>query len=63
MSDAPVTLVPEASQDFISFASTGSVTAEKITGIELVAAMTDCADGVAIATMASGLSAANCLAI
>ena len=56
MSDTPVTLVPDASQVFTSFAATGSVTALNTTGISFVAATTACADGVAIATITSGLS-------
>src|SRR5690606_41857634 len=47
-SDTPVTLVPLGSVLGTSCAATGSVTAEKTTGIELVAATTAWADGVAI---------------
>ena len=62
-SDTPVTLVLEASQLLTSLAATGSVTAANTTGIDLVAATTDCALGVAMATITSGLSPANFLAI
>src|SRR5690606_9408518 len=58
-SDTPVTLVPEAAMLGTSCAATGSVTAEYTTGTSLVAATTDCADGVAMATMASGRSPTN----
>ncbi|MNI40538.1 hypothetical protein D3C73_947630 [compost metagenome] len=46
-----------------SWAATGSVTAEYTTGTSLVAATTACADGVAMATMASGRSPTNLRAI
>ena len=62
-SEAPVTLVPEPSKLGTSLAATGSVTAENTSGMLLVEAATDCADGVAIATITSGSSATNCLAI
>jgi hypothetical protein len=46
-----------------SCAATGSVTAEKITGMSLVAATAACADGVEIATIAAGASPTNWRAI
>ena len=63
LSDTPVTLVPVGAQLLTSCAATGSVTPEYTTGIDLVAATTACADGVAMATMASGLSPMNLRAI
>src|SRR3546814_15690433 len=62
-SDTPVTLVPDAAMLGTSCAATGSVTAEYTTGTSLVAATTDWADGVAMATMASGRSPPNLRAI
>lgn len=62
-SDTPVTLVPVGSMLATSWAATGSVTAEYTTGTSLVAATTAWADGVAMATMASGLSPTNLRAI
>src|SRR5690606_26241267 len=58
-SETPVTLVPDASMEGTSCAATGSVTAEYTTGMSLVAATTDWAEGVAMATMASGRSPTN----
>ena len=49
--------VPEPSKLGTSLAATGSVTAENTSGMLLVEAATDCADGVAIATITSGSSA------
>src|SRR5690554_995172 len=59
LSETPVTLVPEGSMEPTNCAATGSVTAEYTTGMVLVAATTACADGVAIATITSGLSPTN----
>ena len=47
----------------INLAPSGSETAVYIIGMVVVAETTDCADGVEIATIASGLSPTNCLAI
>ncbi|VTR15362.1 Uncharacterised protein [Serratia fonticola] len=55
LSETPVTLVPLGCQLLTSLAATGSVTVVNTTGIVLVAATTDCAAGVEIATIASGL--------
>src|SRR2546427_10163327 len=62
-SDTPVTLFLDGSQLGTSLAATGSVTAENTTGTVLVDATTAWAEGVAMATMASGLSPTNLRAI
>ncbi len=62
-SDTPVTLVLDGSQLGTSLAATGSVTAENTTGTLFVAVITAWAEGVAMATMASGLSPMNLRAI
>src|SRR5690606_36177864 len=54
---------PEGSQLRTSWAATGSVTAAKTTGTDLVLATTASADGVAMATITSGLSPTNLRAI
>ena len=61
--DVPVMLVPEGCQFWMSFAPIGSVMPANTTGMVLVAAATACALGVVMATMTSGLSPANFLAI
>src|SRR5690606_26056581 len=58
-SDTPVTLVSEASQLLTSCAASGSVTAAKTTGMDLVLATTAWAEGAAMATTTSGLSPTN----
>src|SRR4029453_18101475 len=63
LSDTPVTLVPDGAQLLTSCAATGSVTPEYTTGTLLVAATTAWADGVAMATIAVGLSPTNLRAI
>ncbi len=63
ISDKPVTFPPGFSKLGISFAASGSVTAEKTTGISFVALTTACAEGVAIATITSGLSPTSLRAI
>ena len=61
--DVPVMLVPDGCQFWMSFAPIGSVMPANTTGMVLVAAATACALGVVMATMTSGLSPANFLAI
>ena len=56
-------LVPVASQLFVSRAAMGSAMAAKTMGVELVAAIMVWAEGVEMATMASGLSPTNLRAI
>src|SRR5690606_20195409 len=63
LSETPVTLLPLGSRVETNWAATGSVTAEYTTGMVLVAATTAWADGVAMATMTSGLSPTNLRAI
>ncbi len=58
-----MTLLPEGSQLRTSWAATGSVTAANTTGTDLVLATTAWAEGVAMATMASGRSPTNLRAI
>src|SRR5690606_40072108 len=62
-SDTPVTLVSEASQLLTSCAASASATAAKTTGMDLVLATTTWAEGVAMATITSGLSPTNLRAI
>ena len=62
-SETPVTFVLDASQLGVNLAATGSVTAVKTIGINLVVATNAWVLGVAIPTIASGLLATNCLAI
>ena len=59
ISDVPVTLVPELSQEFATPASIGSVTAVNTIGISFVALYDACKLDVAIANIISTLDVTN----